>query len=52
MTLSLSSWLLTACLRGIMICERDFSPAPARFYEPDKSCYIKGVFYESCPKQN
>jgi len=50
MSVSIATWVLTACLEGIMICERDQVPT-LKYYEPGKSCYIEGVFYQSCPKQ-
>ena len=27
-------------------------PAVVKYYEPGKSCYIEGVFHQSCPKMS
>ena len=27
-------------------------PHMIKYYEPGKSCYIEGIFYESCPKMS
>ena len=27
-------------------------PNVVKYYEPGKSCYIEGIFYESCPKMS
>jgi hypothetical protein len=51
MSVSLASWILSMCLGKTIICDRAHIP-PVKYYEPGKSCYIEGVFYESCPKRN
>jgi len=51
MSVSIAAWILTACLEGSIVCVRSQVPV-IRYQEPGKSCYIEGVFYESCPRQN
>ena len=41
-------WVLTACIRGTIICERDIPPSRLVYNEPGKSCYVDGVFYPRC----
>lgn len=36
------------CLEGQYICERSHNPPPIKYYEPDKACYVNGVFYQQC----
>jgi len=52
MNASIASWILVSCLEGNIICQRNLQVPPVKYYEPGKSCYIEGVFYTSCPKQN
>lgn len=42
--------VLTLCLNGTVLCERNLTKPKLKFYEPGKACYIEGVFYKSCPK--
>ena len=51
MNTSIAAWVLTMCLEGNIICTRGQVPT-IKYYEPGKACYIEGVFYKSCPKQN
>lgn len=39
-------------VQGELCNIRQTAPAVVKYYEPGKSCYIEGVFYESCLKQN
>jgi hypothetical protein len=41
-------WVLTACIDGNIICIRDTPPPKLVHYEPEKSCYIDGIFYPRC----
>ncbi len=52
MDLILLNSILMMCLDGQYICERSAYDQKLKFYEPGKSCYIEGVFYESCPPRN
>jgi hypothetical protein len=38
--------------QGELCNARQISPPVIKYYEPGKSCYIEGVFYESCSKRN
>ena len=49
MGLTILNGLLMMCLEGNVVCERNTPQPTLKFYEPGKSCYIEGVFYESCP---
>jgi len=41
--------ILQLCLDGAYICIRD-TPVPRMvYYEPGTSCYVNGVFHQSCP---
>jgi len=47
--------LFSACVEGILnsgngyICNIDQSkPNVVKYYEPEKSCYVEGVFYPRC----
>jgi len=46
--------LLSACVDGILgkgnaiICNFESPPPVTKYYEPEKSCYIEGVFYPRC----
>jgi hypothetical protein len=40
-------WVLTSCIRGTIICERD-TPPKVVYREPEKSCYVEGIFYPRC----
>lgn len=50
MSVSLITALLTMCLEGNYICERNMIKPTQKFYESGKACYIEGVFYQSCPQ--
>lgn len=39
------------CVDGRHLCAKENS-TQIRYYQPGKSCYIEGIFYESCPKLN
>jgi hypothetical protein len=52
MTISIASWILAICLDASLICVRGAQTPTVKYYETGKSCYIEGVFYESCPKRN
>jgi hypothetical protein len=43
-----AAWILTACIKGSIICVRDIPSTKRVYYEPEKSCYIEGVFYPRC----
>ena len=45
--LGIGMWVLTACIDGNIICIRD-TPPKVVYREPEKSCYIDGVFYPRC----
>jgi hypothetical protein len=51
MSASIAAWVLTACLEGNIMCVRGKAPA-IKYYETGKSCYIEGVFHQSCPKMD
>jgi hypothetical protein len=38
---------LQLCLDGAYLCTRDIPPKPI-YREPEKSCYVDGVFYPRC----
>jgi hypothetical protein len=40
--------LLQLCVNGTYICERSYTKPGPVYYEPEKSCYIDGVFYPRC----
>ncbi len=46
--LGIGLWVLTTCIEGNIICVRDASPPKLVFHEPEKSCYVDGVFYPRC----
>jgi hypothetical protein len=43
-----AAWVLTACLKGNIICIRDAPSPKLVFREPEKSCYVDGIFYPRC----
>lgn len=45
--IGVAAWVLTACLEGDIICIRD-TPSKVIYHEPEKSCYVDGVFYPRC----
>ena len=51
MDIILLNSILMLCLEGQYICERNSYKPTLKFYESGKSCYIEGVFYESCPQR-
>jgi hypothetical protein len=49
--------LISACAEEFITSNGDYcvvnrsQPNVIKYYEPGKSCYIEGIFYESCPKR-
>ena len=43
--------ILMMCLNRNLVCEQEHKRFAPKYYQPGKACYIEGVFYKSCPKQ-
>jgi hypothetical protein len=49
MNLNIINGIMVMCINGWFACEKNYEKPTIKYYESGKSCYIEGIFYQSCP---